>query len=869
MQPDRTKPSASKNPDSKQSDQASNFGRLVEEKPTESNAIEIPQISLPQGGGALKGIDEKFEVNAANGTASFSIPLPLSPGRNGFSPSLALSYSSGGGNSPFGLGWSVDYPMIQRKTDKRLPRYKDGHEEDIFMFSGAEDLVPYLDKDGDQWVKREQDTGDVIIHQYRPRVEGGFARIERITRIDTLEVYWKVTTPDNSTTFFGLTQEAQLFDPEFTTKIFAWLPSFSFDDKGNWIRYEYKAENLNNVPHDLHEKNRQDGLARFTNRYLKRIRYGNRSPWYSDHPHIPGLPEDNAEYCFDLVVDYGEHKDPENEEQTPDYQEIRSWEARPDAFSSYRSGFEIRTYRRCFNILMFHHFPEETQWDGSVFGRDYLVRSLSLNYQPSSINDSEQTEVSYLQSIVQKGYIRREDNSYSVKQLPPMEFDYQQLQWNTEVRVVDRENIANAPVGLTNTYQWVDLYGEGINGILTEQAEGWFYKSNYGDIDEDHQVRFSPALPVMPKPSLVGIDSGALSLQDLESNGQKQVVVNGPGIQGYFELTPDNSFLHFQSFEKIANVNLQDQNTRLLDLNGDGQPELVMTEEQLFVWYASEGKKGHCAAEFTAKALDEEKGPALVFADIDQQESILLADMTGDGLTDIVRIRNGEICYWANLGYGRFSAKITMSNAPVFDDPDLFNPQYLQLADISGTGATDLIYLGKNQFKAYLNLSGNAWSDAHQIDPFFAVDSHSQLSVIDLLGIGTSCIVWSSDLPEESHAPMRYLDLMDSKKPHILKRYVNNFGKETTLEYKASTYYYLKDKLEGTPWITKLAFPVQFVAKTIVEDTITRVRFTSEYRYHHGYYDHFEKEFRGCGMVEQLDTEEYETWASANSGNQL
>ncbi|SFK87077.1 RHS repeat-associated core domain-containing protein [Nitrosomonas aestuarii] len=874
MHPDRPTQSVkpNTNSDASQTGQGNAINNLTKENPSKTNAIEIPQISLPQGGGALKGIDEKFEVNAANGTASFSVSLPISPGRNGFSPSLALSYNSGGGNSPYGLGWSVDYPMIQRKTDKRLPRYQDGQEEDIFMFSGSEDLVPYLDKDGDEWIRREQNTEEVIIHQYRPRTEGGIARIERITRKDTSGIYWKVTTPDNTTTFFGLTQAAQLFDPENPTKIYAWLPSFSFDDKGNWIIYEYKAENSTNVPNDLHEKNRLNGPARFTNRYLKRVKYCNRTPWYSNHPYIPNLPEQNVEHFFELVMDYGEHKDPEVDDQPPDYNEIRPWNLRPDAFSSYRSGFEVRTYRRCFNVLMFHHFPEETQWDESDFGRNYLVRSLSLNYQPSSINESGQTEVSYLQSIIQKGYIRQADNSYSVKQLPPMEFEYQQLLWNTQVRVVDRKNIANAPVGLTGNYQWVDLYGEGINGILTEQAEGWFYKSNFGDIDEDHQVRFSQALPVIPKPSFTGLTSGALSIQDLEANGQKQVVVNSPGMQGYYELTTVNDvsgYKPFQSFERIANINLQDPNTRLLDLNGDGQPELVMTEECLFVWFTPDGKKGYSEAEYTVKVLDEERGPALVFANKDQQESIFLADMTGDGLTDIIRVRNGEICYWANMGYGQFSAKVTMSNSPVFDEPDLFNPQYLQLADISGTGATDIIYLGKNQFKAFINLSGNAWSDVHEIDPFFPIDSNSQLSVIDLLGTGTSCIVWSTDLPEESHAPMRYIDLMDSKKPHVLTKYVNNFGKETTLEYKSSTYYYLKDKQEGTPWITKLPFPVQVIAKSIVEDKITYVRFSSEYRYHHGYYDHPEREFRGFGMVEQRDTEEYETWQSNNAGNQL
>ena len=116
---------------------------------------------------------------------------------------------------------------------------------------------------------------------------------------------------------------------------------------------------------------------------------------------------------------------------------------------------------------------------------------------------------------------------------------------------------------------------------------------------------------------------------------------------------------------------------------------------------------------------------------------------------------------------------------------------------------------------------------------------------------------------------MRYMDLMDSQKPHVLKKYVNNFGKETTVEYKSSTYYYLKDKLEGTPWITKLPFPVQLIARSIVKDKVTNVRFSSEYRYHHGYYDHPEREFRGFGMVEQLDTEEYETWQANNEGNRL
>ena len=349
---------------------------------------------------------------------------------------------------------------------------------------------------------------------------------------------------------------------------------------------------------------------------------------------------------------------------------------------------------------------------------------------------------------------------------------------------------------------------------------------------------------------------------------RKQVVVNGPELQGYFELTEDNDWENFKAIEEIANINLQDPNVRLIDLNGDGQPELVVSEDNVFIWYASRGKKGYDAPEYAAKPFDEERGPAIVFAD--QLQTIFLADMSGDGMTDIARIRNGEICYWPNMGYGKFGAKVNMGNAPHFDHPDSFNPQYLHLADVSGTGATDILYLGKNRFSTYINMSGNGWSDVHEIGPSLHIDSNAQLSVIDLLGSGTSCIVWSSDLPGYTEAPMRYIDLMSSKKPHVLRKHVNNLGKETTVEYKSSTHFYIADKLAGKPWITRLPFPVQVVSKSIVEEKITDVRFASEYRYHHGYYDHPEREFRGFGMVEQIDSEHYENWrASSNAGTRL
>ena len=100
----------------------------------------------------------------------------------------------GSGNGPFGFGWSLSVPAITRKTDKGLPQYLDGDESDVFILSGAEDLVPVLDADGDR--SRTADTAPgYVIHRYRPRIEGLFARIERWTSLTIRPMFIGVRSP--------------------------------------------------------------------------------------------------------------------------------------------------------------------------------------------------------------------------------------------------------------------------------------------------------------------------------------------------------------------------------------------------------------------------------------------------------------------------------------------------------------------------------------------------------------------------------------------------------------------------------------------------------------------------------------------------
>jgi len=808
-----------------------------------------PSISLPKGGGAIRGMGEKFAGNPVTGMGSMSVPLATSPGRSGFGPQLSLSYDSGSGNGPFGFGWSLSVPAITRKTDKGLPLYRDAEESDVFILSGADDLVPVLQPDGTRF-KDDTTAPGYTIHRYRPRIEGLFACIERWTRRNDGDVHWRSISRDNILTLYGKDGDSRIADSEDSSRIFTWLISETRDDTGNVVLYGYKPEDGAGV--DLarsHQRNRGDlnDLRRAANRYLKRIRYGSRQPLLDNAGQRPrfltAAQIQNADWMFEVVFDYGEHQ-----AGTPAPGDAGQWTYRDDPFSIYRAGFEVRTTRLCQRVLMFHHFNGE-----EGVGNDCLVRSTDFTYSLEQDPASARNPVyTFLRAVTQTGY-RRDNGGYEKRSLPPVEFEYTQPLVQDTVQDVDAASLENLPIGVDGAaYQWTDLHGEGIPGILTEQAGAWFYKRNLSPIGK-RPIEFAPLECVATKPNLA-LAGGQAQFMGLAGDGQTDLVVLDGPMPGLYEHDEAEGWQPFRPFTSRLNRDMRDPNLKFVDLDGDGHADVLITEDDAFVWHSSLAEEGFGPARRVAQALDEEKGPRVVFADGTQ--SIYLADLSGDGLTDLVRIRNGEVCYWPNLGYGRFGAKVTMDHAPHFDHPDQFDHKRMRLADIDGSGTTDIIYLHRDGVRLYFNQSGNGWSEPLVLRMFPRVDDLVSIMPTDLLGNGTACLVWSSPLPGDARRAMRYVNLMGGQKPHLLVKTVNNLGAETRVQYAPSTKFYLRDKRDGNPWITRLPFPVHVVERVETYDHISRNRFVTRYAYHHGYFDGEEREFRGFGMVEQWDTEE-------------
>jgi hypothetical protein len=424
------------------------------------SASPLPSISLPKGGGAIRGMGEKFAANPVTGTGSLSVPIFTSPGRSGFGPQLSLSYDSGSGNGPFGFGWSLSLPSITRKTDKGLPRYQDSIDSDVFILSGAEDLVPVFKKKPDgSWEYdpkiEEERREEYMIRRYRPRIEGLFARIERWTS-DKGDVHWRSISKDNILTVYGRDENSRIFDPEDHSRIFSWLICESYDDKGNAIVYEYQIENEAGI--DLSQAN-EFHRVHAANQYLKCIKYGNRKPllleatapsFRGSHVVQPNFDSEDEMWMFEVVFDYGEghytESDFDNDPSKHRYIQASryaggTWKCRPDPFSTYRAGFEVRTYRRCNRVLMFHSFPE-------LGSEPYLVRSTEFDYNDLKYTQPVDVETelkykgstrfaSFIQKVTQSGYVRDESKplnerngarylTYQKKSLPPLEFDYSQ-----------------------------------------------------------------------------------------------------------------------------------------------------------------------------------------------------------------------------------------------------------------------------------------------------------------------------------------------------------------------------------------------------------------------------------------------------------
>jgi len=753
-------------------------------------------ISLPQGGGALHGIGEKFSPDLFTGTGNFTVPIALPPGRNGFQPQLNLVYSTGNGNGPFGLGWGLSIPGVSRKTSKGVPLYDD--TKDTFLLSGAEDLVPVP-------------GGPPETTSYRPRTEGTFARV--FHHRDTNNDYWEVKSKDGLVSLYG-TPEALSNDPAVIAKpadrsrIFAWKLTSTTDPFGNRIEYVYERDTRTDGPHYWDQV------------YLCQIRY----------------------------VDYG---DPSNPQflVTVDF----NYEERPDPFSEYRAGFEIRTVCRCTTIEI------STHADADILTRTYHLvyldqRGLPSEQLPQNCNSQREFRpeqlprngISLLSSVCVEGH-----DGASSETLPPLEFDY--TRFEPEKRTFIPIKGSELPVvSLAQpNYELADLFGNGLPDILEMNGTVRYWR-NLGDgrLDLPREMREAPA----------GVSLGDRGVQLLDANGDGQIdlLVTTETISGYYPLRFSGLWdrRSFQRYRQAPSFDLKDPEVRMVDLDGDGVTDAIRSGSRLECFF-NDPKDGWNGTRWVERQALE------IFPNVNFSDPrVKWGDMTGDGLQDIVLVYDGITEYWPSLGRGEWGKRITMHNSPRFSYG--YDPRRILVGDVDGDGLADLVYVDDRKVILWINQSGNSLSDPIEIHGTPPVTDMDAVRLVDLLGLGVSGVLWSADANGLSRSNMFFLDFTGGIKPYMLDEMDNSTGALTRVGYAPSTHFYLEDeKCLATRWKTPLPFPVQVVARVEVIDAISGGKLTTEYSYHHGYWDGAEREFRGFGRVDQRDTEVFDEFHAA------
>ncbi|AMC99899.1 SpvB/TcaC N-terminal domain-containing protein [Halomonas chromatireducens] len=742
-----------------------------------------PVISLPQGGGALSGIGETFSPDVFTGTGNFTIPLSLPEGRNGFQPRLNLLYSTGNGNGPFGLGWDLGIPGVSRRTAKGVPRY--GDAEDVFILSGAEDLVPV-----------SGDFPDTV--RYRPRTEELFADIAY--RREAGSRYWEVHTRDGLVSTYGTpgraaSEPAVIADPADPSRVFAWKLTRTVDPFGNAIEYEYERDT-----------GKQDG-HHWDQLYLKRIRY------------VDFSVESDTRFLVCVAFDYAD---------------------RPDSFSEYRAGFEIRTRRRCRQITVSSHADKDRAIRSWRFV--YLDERIALG--ESQVAALPRNGISLLSRIEVTGH-----DGDDTQELPPLEFGYTALEPDERAFFPIRGRALPAKSLASPDLELADLFGNGLPDLfeLSDSIRYWRNLGN-GRFDLPREMSEAPA-------GLRLADSG-VQLIDANGNGSVDLLVTSGPLAGYFPMARGGAWdrRSFRSYPKAPSFNLEDPEVQLIDLNGDGVTDAVRSGAR-FEYYFNDPRKGWTR---TTQAERGELGsfPNVKFSD----PRVRWADMTGDGLQDIVMIHDGSVDYWPNLGHGEWGRRVSMRTGPRF--PHGYDPERILIGDVDGDGVADIVYVDDGKVLLYINQCGNRWSEATIITGTPGADADVRL--VDLLGSGISGLLWSRDAHAPGRTSLHFLDFTAGVKPYLLNHIDNHIGAVTRVEYAPSTRYYLDDEQDPrTRWRTPLPFPVPVVASVEVIDAISGGKLTTEYRYHHGYWDGAEREFRGFGRVDQRDTEAFDRFASS------
>lgn len=573
--------------------------------------------STPSGAGSVRSAGETFAADPYTGTGRYAIPIPVEPGPAGIVPALSLSYSTHGGNGIAGLGFSLGLAEITRRTDKGIPSYDDAI--DTFALQGDE-LLP------------------LGAGQYRLRIEARFARVRHV--IGRGRNYWVVAERDGTRTFYGETAASRLGDGG--GRIAAWHVTRKQDVHGNEVVYRYE-----------------------------------RDPT-------------TAEVRLVDVVWGGPYRI-----------ELR-YEARPDPIASSRAGFRHTITGRLTEIRL--------QVKRTDTGQFHTYHRLRLAY-----GLSRWTGRSLLTQVVPTGI----DAAGNERTLSPLTFG-----WVDPLKIDRRWHTVGGDVpgsALGADLMLTRQSGSGLPDVLETRGTATTLRVNLGD------GVFARAVPV-PAPALSRLSDPGSFLSDLDGDGYADWLVSG-GARTY-RAVAGGGFSSASARHAKPGFDFEDPQVRVADLDGDGLPDVLMARTGGLYWVENQGE-GRWAPPVRVSPT------APVRLD---DPRVALVDIDGDGLPELVYADGSGVVVYTGLGRGQFGPPVRLKGAPALGIA--FDPTAVQWVDLCGSGQASFVYVQDGRVRVAFNQAGQGLGPLLDVAEQ-RQSSHGRVEAVDLLGTGASGLLFT------------------------------------------------------------------------------------------------------------------------------